>query len=117
MIELPVDLPAELVPLSWLLGVWEGSGVIDYQAEIGQLVALMRQLVNGQLIVHLEAPADVMSQRARGAGREGAAAAALRLRSAYDKTRYANHALRLDSSAQPVDALAREVRARLEGRT
>ncbi|KQX07812.1 MULTISPECIES: FABP family protein [unclassified Leifsonia] len=30
MIELPVELPAELVPLSWLLGVWEGSGVIDY---------------------------------------------------------------------------------------
>ncbi|MFB9309014.1 hypothetical protein BJY17_001524 [Agromyces hippuratus] len=30
MIELPVDLPAELVPLSWLLGVWEGSGVVDY---------------------------------------------------------------------------------------
>ncbi|MRG61038.1 DUF1794 domain-containing protein [Agromyces sp. CFH 90414] len=30
MIELPVDLPSELVPLSWLLGVWEGSGVIDY---------------------------------------------------------------------------------------
>ncbi|MFK4730856.1 FABP family protein [Agromyces mediolanus] len=31
MIELPVGLPAELVPLSWLLGVWEGSGVIDYK--------------------------------------------------------------------------------------
>jgi hypothetical protein len=31
MIELPVDLPAELVPLSWLIGVWEGSGVIDYK--------------------------------------------------------------------------------------
>lgn len=31
MLELPVDLPAELVPLSWLLGVWEGSGVIDYK--------------------------------------------------------------------------------------
>ncbi|MEJ3403794.1 FABP family protein [Rathayibacter sp. YIM 133350] len=30
MIELPLDLPAELVPLSWLIGVWEGSGVIDY---------------------------------------------------------------------------------------
>jgi hypothetical protein len=28
--ELPTDLPADLVPLSWLLGVWEGSGVIDY---------------------------------------------------------------------------------------
>ena len=32
MIELPADLPAELVPLSWLLGVWEGTGVIDYGA-------------------------------------------------------------------------------------
>ena len=31
MIELPVDLPAELVPLSRLIGVWEGSGVIDYK--------------------------------------------------------------------------------------
>ena len=31
VIELPIDLPAELVPLSWLIGVWEGSGVIDYK--------------------------------------------------------------------------------------
>lgn len=30
MIELPTDLPADLVPLSWLVGVWEGTGVIDY---------------------------------------------------------------------------------------
>jgi THAP4-like, heme-binding beta-barrel domain len=30
MIEIPTDLPAEIVPLSWLLGVWEGTGVIDY---------------------------------------------------------------------------------------
>ncbi|RLK47417.1 FABP family protein [Microbacterium telephonicum] len=30
MIDLPTDLPADLVPLSWLLGVWEGTGVIDY---------------------------------------------------------------------------------------
>jgi folate-binding protein YgfZ len=46
MIELPVDLPAELVPLSWLIGVWEGSGVIDYKVgdesvthEFGQRVS------------------------------------------------------------------------------
>lgn len=32
MIELPTDLPADLVPLSWLLGVWEGTGVLDYDA-------------------------------------------------------------------------------------
>lgn len=31
MIELPIGLNAELVPLSWLLGVWEGTGVLDYQ--------------------------------------------------------------------------------------
>lgn len=30
MFEIPVGLPPELVPLSWLLGVWEGSGVLDY---------------------------------------------------------------------------------------
>lgn len=30
MLELPVDLPADLVPLSWVIGVWEGTGVIDF---------------------------------------------------------------------------------------
>jgi hypothetical protein len=46
VIELPVDLPPELVPLSWLIGVWEGSGVIDYKVgddsvthEFGQRVS------------------------------------------------------------------------------
>ncbi|MGB4778603.1 FABP family protein [Microbacterium sp.] len=33
MIDLPTDLPADIVPLSWLLGVWEGTGVIAYEAE------------------------------------------------------------------------------------
>lgn len=33
MIELPSDLPADLVPLSWLVGVWEGTGVIDYHVD------------------------------------------------------------------------------------
>lgn len=32
MIDLPTDLPADIVPLSWLLGVWEGTGVIDYDS-------------------------------------------------------------------------------------
>ncbi len=37
MIEIPVGLPAELVPLSWLIGVWEGSGVIDYAVGDGSV--------------------------------------------------------------------------------
>jgi len=32
VIDLPTDLPADLAPLSWLLGVWEGTGVIEYTA-------------------------------------------------------------------------------------
>jgi hypothetical protein len=32
VLNLPADLPADLVPLSWLVGVWEGTGVIDYEA-------------------------------------------------------------------------------------
>ena len=46
MFELDVDLPAELVPLSWLIGVWEGSGVVAYRVgdevrehEFGQRIA------------------------------------------------------------------------------
>lgn len=33
MIELPTDLPSDLVPLAWLIGVWEGTGVIDYEVD------------------------------------------------------------------------------------
>jgi hypothetical protein len=32
MIEIPDNLPSELVPLSWLIGVWEGTGVVAYEA-------------------------------------------------------------------------------------
>ncbi len=46
MIELDGSLPPELVPLSWLLGVWEGSGVVNYtvgdeprNVEFGQRVS------------------------------------------------------------------------------
>jgi hypothetical protein len=46
LFDLDADLPAEIVPLSWLLGVWEGSGVLAYQVgdetrehEFGQRLA------------------------------------------------------------------------------
>lgn len=31
MRDLPTDLPSELVPLSWLIGVWEGTGLVEYE--------------------------------------------------------------------------------------
>jgi hypothetical protein len=31
VIELNADLPAELVPLSWLIGLWEGTGIVHYK--------------------------------------------------------------------------------------
>lgn len=47
MFTLDTSLPAEIGPISWLLGVWEGTGVIDYPvggdrvtAEFGQRVSL-----------------------------------------------------------------------------
>jgi hypothetical protein len=36
VIEIPTGLPAELVPLSWLIGVWEGTGVVDYTIGEGE---------------------------------------------------------------------------------
>lgn len=33
MLRLDADVPAELGPLSWLLGVWEGSGVLSYDID------------------------------------------------------------------------------------
>ena len=46
MFEFDAGLPAEIVPLSWLLGVWEGSGIVAYkigdevtEVEFGQRVA------------------------------------------------------------------------------
>lgn len=35
MLRLDADLPAELVPLSWLLGVWEGNGVLSFDTGAG----------------------------------------------------------------------------------
>lgn len=46
MFDIDASLPAEIVPLSWLLGIWEGTGVIAYRVgddlrehEFGQRVA------------------------------------------------------------------------------
>ncbi len=37
MLEIPADFPSELVPLSWLVGSWKGSGWVSYATEEGTL--------------------------------------------------------------------------------
>ena len=46
MFSLDTSIPAELAPLAWLIGVWEGTGVLDYavgdehtELEFGQRVS------------------------------------------------------------------------------
>jgi hypothetical protein len=60
MFELPARLPSELGPLSWLVGVWEGSGVLDYQVgdqsitrEFGQRLSFSHDLPHQLQLVHL----------------------------------------------------------------
>lgn len=66
MIELPTDLPAELVPLSWLIGVWEGSGVVDYavgdehtQLEFGQRISFSQ---DGEAYLNYSATSWVLDE-------------------------------------------------------
>lgn len=46
MIEIPVGLPPELVPLSWLLGLWRGEGMIEYETGGGLRRHPFRQTVS-----------------------------------------------------------------------
>ena len=34
MLRLPEGLPAELVPLAWLLGAWEGTDVLNLEVSL-----------------------------------------------------------------------------------
>ena len=89
--------------------VFERDGrVFDYQAEIGQLVALMRILAHASLIVRLDAPEDVTLRRAERAGQTAQAAVANRLRALYTD-RYEGRVLRLESGEDDIEGLARRV--------
>jgi hypothetical protein len=53
MIEIDATVPSELVPLSWLIGVWEGTGVVSYpvdgelrEFEFGQRVSFSHDGTN-----------------------------------------------------------------------
>lgn len=71
MIEIPTGLPAEIVPLSWLLGVWEGTGVLAYRVgdelierEFGQRVSFSH---DGQAFLNYSSTAWVLPDAAHPA--------------------------------------------------
>jgi hypothetical protein len=94
--------------------LYERDGaVIDYEADIDQLVALMRHLTARALVVRLTAPAAVLSSRAAAAGREGELGAAMRTEGAY-KERYGVRFFRFDTSLKRHAAIVLEINHALE---
>ncbi len=59
--EIPVGLPADIVPFAWLLGAWEGTGVLEYTAGEHRYTAEFGQRVTfapaGDVAVAYEATA------------------------------------------------------------
>lgn len=83
MIELDSSLPSELVPLSWLIGVWEGTGVISYpvdgethEYEFGQRVSFSHDgtpylnYSSSAWLLETEKPGDSESADSEGSAAE-----------------------------------------------
>lgn len=81
MLEIPTDLPAEVVPLSWLLGVWEGTGVLAYQVGDELVQREFRQRVSfshdGQAFLNYSSHAWVLPEEGESPGEEAAEEEAL----------------------------------------
>jgi len=50
VIEIDTNVPSELVPLSWLIGVWEGSGLVNYEISSDDGTSETRNVEFGQRI-------------------------------------------------------------------
>jgi len=50
VIEIDTNVPSELVPLSWLIGVWEGSGLVNYEITTEDGTSETRNVEFGQRI-------------------------------------------------------------------
>jgi tRNA uridine 5-carbamoylmethylation protein Kti12 len=84
-----------------------------YEHDIDQLVALMRNLAQGPLIVRLAASEELLRRRAGETGREDEVDAALRIESAY-RPRYGERSLTLKAEEMDLQALVEAIRGRLE---
>ena len=89
---------------------FERGGVLhNFEAEIDQLIALMRNLTRRALIVRLEASEASLCERAQRLGREGELAGALRIRTA-GKGRYGERFRTFDTTSSSAKEIATSLR-------
>jgi chloramphenicol 3-O-phosphotransferase len=94
--------------------LFERAGMLySYEADIDQLIALMRHLTEEALIVRLTASEEALRQRSADQGREQDITSALRIANAF-KPRYGGRFLEFDASAKTIDEIAASIRGRLE---
>jgi broad-specificity NMP kinase len=92
---------------------FERDGVLhNLEADIDQLVALMRHLAQRSMIVRLDVSEAVLAARAGATGREDELAAALRIRTAA-KGRYGDRFRSFDSGSMSAIEIAASVRESL----
>jgi hypothetical protein len=84
----------------------------SFEADIDQLVALMRNLASTSLVVRLDASATTLTERAAATGRENELAISLKIADAY-KARYGSRLLSLDSGEMTLEAMVAEARRNL----
>lgn len=82
-------------------GVW-----FDFQRDIDQLIALMRNMTERALLVQLEAAPELLRERALATGRAGDLEAAERLAGFY-RPRYGPNAMKLDATGAVSDLAER----------
>jgi predicted kinase len=89
-----------------------GGALHSYEADVEQLIALMRHLTSQAVVVRLQADAAVLAERARALGRESALATTLSIDAAY-KERYGVRFYSFDSGLRSAQDIAAEVIAAL----
>jgi hypothetical protein len=95
--------------------IFERAGAfLNYEADIDQLIALMRQMTRRAIVVRLTASPAVLTDRARALGQDADLPAALRIDGTY-KERHGVRFYFFDTSARPPEAIAAEIEGALSG--
>jgi hypothetical protein len=89
---------------------------VDYEADIDQLIALMRHLATRSLVVGLTADEATLRDRAASTGRESELDEALALRDAY-KARYGVRAYSFNTTTEKQDDIATAISSALASMT